>query len=438
MAIDYSSMMKQGSVHSAVYTSEDVYRDEMERIFRKTWLFALHETEIPKVGDFKLLNLAGSSIIASRDEGNEIRLLVNRCRHRGAQVCEVARGNTKRFQCWYHGWTYDTQGKLVGLTGPEGYDDSFKSDEHGLTQIPRVQSYRGFVFASFAPQGKSLDDHLGPAKAFIDILVDASPVGQVEVKPGVVHKTVYHGNWKLVGMDGYHPHYVHLSAFNILVRRSGLADNDFGMMKHEDPFDDHSPSKTRAFPNGHAALDFGDQRRPHAAHNMEEYNRTEDGRRYVSDLIKAYGRERAEDLIAWRADPHLGVFPNLQLIGNQVRVIIPRSAGETEVLMYPVFLKGVSDSINERRLRVHESFYGPASSGSPDDAEIFERVQRALSADVDPWIPLSRGLHREQTQSDGTVTGLISDETPQRGQLQEWMRLMLAGQSAAKVVANAY
>ena len=92
--------------------------------------------------------------------------------------------------------------------------------------------------------------------------------------------------------------------------------------------------------------------------------------------------------------------------------------------MYPVFLKGVGQEINNKRLRAHEAFYGPASNGSPDDAEIFERVQRGLEGDSDPWILLSRGMNREETDSDGTVSARISDEITQRAQMQEWKRLM--------------
>jgi hypothetical protein len=120
----------------------------------------------------------------------------------------------------------------------------------------------------------------------------------------------------------------------------------------------------------------------------------------------------------------LGVFPNLQLIGNQVRIITPIAPGVTQVTMSMVRLGGVSDEINTMRVRQHESFYGPAGSGSPDDAEIFERVQRGMAAEINPWIEISRGMHREFVDSDGSVVGLITDEVPQRGQMKYWLQLM--------------
>ncbi len=423
---DYGALVKEDRVHSSIFTDEQIFKDEMERIFHRTWLFALHESEIPRFGDFKRIQLGRFPIIATRDENGEVQLLINRCRHRGAQVCEASRGNAKRFQCWYHGWTYDTKGDLVGVTGEEGYDEKFKPEQHALTRVPRIDSYRGFVFASLAKDGMSFDEYLGPTKQLIDMMVDASPIGDIEVKPGVVHKTLYRGNWKQIGMDGYHPHYVHMSVFKIFSTRGSTTGSAVGAIHLEDPFDDSSLSRTRGFPNGHSCLDFREQRRPHAATAIEDFECSEEGRQYVADMVAAYGRERAEELIAWHGDPHLGLFPNLQLIHDHIRVVLPISPGETEVLMYPVFLKGVGPSINAKRLRAHEGFYGPAAAGSPDDAEIFERTQRGLLADADPWVLLSRGVGREQVDADGSVSACISDEITQRAQMQEWKRLMTA------------
>jgi len=85
---------------------------------------------------------------------------------------------------------------------------------------------------------------------------------------------------------------------------------------------------------------------------------------------------------------------------------------------------GVTDDFNAVRLRQHESFYGPAGAGSPDDAEIFERAQMGMLADVNPWVEISRGMNREVKDEDGTIVGLITDEVTQRGQARKWRELM--------------
>jgi hypothetical protein len=167
---------------------------------------------------------------------------------------------------------------------------------------------------------------------------------------------------------------------------------------------------------------------PHRLSTIETYLRglreLDGGSEYIEALLEAYGPERGRMLLAMAGDPHVGLFPNVQLINNHVRIVNPIAVDRTEILMFPVRLAGASDAINDNRLRRHESFYGPSASGSPDDAEIFERTQRGLQAQIDPWIELSRGMHREYVDSDGSIVGKITDEVPQRAQLKRWTELM--------------
>jgi hypothetical protein len=123
--------------------------------------------------------------------------------------------------------------------------------------------------------------------------------------------------------------------------------------------------------------------------------------------------------------PHGHVWPNLELIGTQIRVIHPIAVDETEVFLYPALLKDVPDEVNAQRLREHEWFYGPAGFGQPDDVEIFERNMQGLQANLEPWLVLRRGQHREQRLADGSGrVALWSDEVTQRGQMRQWKKVM--------------
>ncbi|UUZ71187.1 hypothetical protein LP415_18890 [Polaromonas sp. P1(28)-8] len=255
----------------------------------------------------------------------------------------------------------------------------------------------------------------------MDLLIDASPVGAIKVTAGV-HKTVYRGNWKLVGMDGYHVHYVHASVIAAWNRNS---DTGLGATHRGDPFDDNSASRTHDLGHGHAMLDLTAHRMSHYEKFTEMLAGIPGGTEYVEAMHKKHG-DRAKLLISLAGDPHVGFFPNLQLINNQIRIMNPIGPDETEVLMFPVLFEGVSPELNELRIRQHESFYGPAGSGSPDDGEIFERVQRGLNAQVEPWVEISRGMKREKKLDNGTIEGLITDEVPQRGQFHEWLALLNA------------
>ena len=92
--------------------------------------------------------------------------------------------------------------------------------------------------------------------------------------------------------------------------------------------------------------------------------------------------------------------------------------------LYPTLLKGVEPEMNQWRLRGHESFFGPAGFGAPDDLEMFERMQIGFRNDLDPWLILARGMHRERREPDGTRVGHVTDEVTQRGIWREWKRVM--------------
>jgi hypothetical protein len=175
-------------------------------------------------------------------------------------------------------------------------------------------------------------------------------------------------------------------------------------------------------------LDMRAYRLRRSGQYLEEVARMPGGDEYIRSMRNAYGQERGDMLVVLAGDPHVGIFPNLQLINDQIRLINPLAADKTETIMFAARLEGVSSAMNEARLRSHEFFYGPAGAGSPDDTEMFERIQRGLRGTVDPWINLSRGLHREQVDADGSIVGRISDEVPQRAQLKRWRELMASGQ----------
>ena len=419
-AEDIAALVQEKRVHSRIYTDQVIFDLEIERIFGKAWIYVGHESEVGKPGDYQTRTIGKTPVIMVRGRDNKVRVLVNRCRHRGAMVCETESGNTKFFRCWDHGWTYQTDGALAEVTGREAYGDDFDVKEMGLTPVPRLDTYRGFVFASLSGEGEPLTDYLGSAAPIIDLMVDASPTGEIFADGGS-HKTEYLGNWKLVGMDGYHPNYVHASVVAAWARNS---ESGIGSTHRDDPFVDTAATRTRDFGNGHAMLDFRDHRIKHYPQQTEFLRKINGGGDYVEAMHKAYPKDRAEQLISLGGDPHLGVFPNMQLIHNQIRIITPLGPNRTQVTMTAVRLGGVSDELNAERLHQHESFYGPAGAGSPDDAEMFERVQRGMAAELNPWIEISRGMNREKVDADGSIVGLISDEVPQRGQMKYWRRLM--------------
>lgn len=377
-------------VHGSIYTSPAIFEAEQQRIFRTAWLYVAHESELREPGDYKTTYAGTQPVIVSRgaDDG-AIHVMLNRCRHRGATVCQAHRGNAHFFRCPYHGWTYRNDGALRGMTYDDAYPDLDRS-ELGLTRLPRVASFRGFVFASFASEGPSLEDYLGNAKEYLEIISEQGP-GGIRLSAGA-HHLAYDGNWKLQvenTIDNYHFGFVHRSFLDVLADRIGEAPPIMQRIMFDETY------RTIDLGNGHSVHEFGDKR-------------TGNNGGQLGDLPF-----------------NLIVFPNLCFVGAQLRHVLPKAPDRTEVRLYPMLHEGRDDEYNEGILRTHEGFYGPAGMGGPDDVEVaFERVGDGLRAVENEWLVMSRGLHRERPGENGIVIGHSSDEVPQRAFYRQWRRTM--------------
>jgi len=138
---------------SAFYTSPEFLKLEEEHLLRRQWLCVGHIGEIPQLGDFFTTELLGEQLLVVRDLAGEVRVLSNVCRHRGNLVAE-GKGNTKRFICQYHAWTYRTDGSL--LRAP--FMEDVKTFDPKGCALPRLacEIWNGFVFVNLDPEARSL------------------------------------------------------------------------------------------------------------------------------------------------------------------------------------------------------------------------------------------------------------------------------------------
>ena len=396
--IDIDALSRDGMVNSRIYTDPAVFDLEIEKIFHKTWVYVAHETELPDGGDYKLTYIGRHPVIVARssDDG-QVRVFFNRCRHRGATVCQMEYGNANYFRCAYHGWVYNNGGGLVGVPFEEGYGEGFDKNKLGLVQVPRVDSYQGFVFASLSPDGPSLKEHLGNAMPYIDKFAMQGGQG-IEVNIGN-QKFGYNGNWKMQmenTVDGYHAGFVHASYFEIIGKRSGRKLN-FGPREGQHVID---------LGNGHAVLDI----EPGGINATTENSR---------------GSNSGPGF-------NMTVFPNVAFLFSQIRHIRPVAPNRTEITLYPIRLKGAPPEVNSRRLKEHLDFYGPASFAAPDDWEMFLRCQTGFQANEPineaDWVRLYRGLHEEEVdpQTGARATSQM-DEASQRALHRHWKKMMTAG-----------
>ena len=151
---------------------------------------------------------------------------------------------------------------------------------------------------------------------------------------------------------------------------------------------------------------------------------------YTKQLEEAYGYERADDIMMQR---NIFIFPNLFLFESHIRVIIPVRADKTFIDVYPTYLNGADNELNEARLYEHERFFGPSGFGAPDDIEIFVCAQTGAAVTANPWLEFSRGIHRESINEFGETVGHSTDEVPQRSFYREWRKVMDPHNSSANV-----
>ena len=180
----------QHAMDAYFYRSHLVYERELDHLVFKSWLYALHSSEIPAKGDYQLVEIGEDSIIVVRGDDGEIRAMHNICRHRGAQVCEAAAGNKRTFVCPYHGWVYNLDGSLKAARETHVMPD-FDTAAHGLKPV-RCVEYMGLVFINCDPNA---DDFLGPLENIRE------PLGAYDLANAkVAHRQTYKidANWKLV------------------------------------------------------------------------------------------------------------------------------------------------------------------------------------------------------------------------------------------------
>lgn len=130
------------------------YQREIERIFRRLPLALALSSEIREPRSYRAMNVLGMPVLLVRGEDGVARAFINVCRHRGAPVCEIGHGNVSQFACPYHAWSYDTQGKLVGVFGGTTFGDIDRA-AFSLKSLPTAEKC-GFVWVSLA-QGTAFD-----------------------------------------------------------------------------------------------------------------------------------------------------------------------------------------------------------------------------------------------------------------------------------------
>jgi p-cumate 2,3-dioxygenase alpha subunit len=404
-------------VNRAALVDPAIHQLEQRKVFDRCWIYVGHESELGAPGDFKTRMVAGRPVIFCRNGENQVRVFLNTCRHRGSLVCREREGNAQRYTCFYHGWTYDRDGALYAVPGQSAYPPSFDKKEFSLKPPPKVGAYRGFVFLNFDADAVSLEEYLAGAKEYIDLVIDQSPSGEMQVIEGTQEYDIK-ANWKLLvenSFDDYHLLSTHSTWLDYL-KSSGL---EMKRPEKGEMLPAHGVGKDLG--NGHATTDNVNFRGRPVARWIPIYGEAArpELEKIRAELVARLGEARAKRVAD--TNRNLIVFPNLVLADGSsvtIRTFQPVGADRMRVTAWALGPREESPAARAVRLDSFLTFYGPGGFATPDDIAALESVQAGLATYREiPWSLMSRGMAKEGEQ-------LNTDELHLRAFWIQWDKLM--------------
>lgn len=385
-------------VDSRIYSERDIFDEERSKIWRKSWLLVAHESELAEPLDFRTTSIAREPVAIVRGEDGVVRAFLNVCPHRGAILLREPAGNLKqaspsgspkRITCMFHAWQFDAKGNCLSIPRRNaGYQDRLECSQAGLHQLPCEVAYGGFVWVHIEANPQPLREYMG--KAFDDI----GP--HLEAEPLEVfhhHKAIIRTNYKLwheTNSEFYHDYMHHFNRVTSM-QQAGYHERHY-----------------EAFPNGHATVSSMEVK--YTAYEHEQTNLA-DSRDLSFPLLQKNG---------WKL---LDLFPGitLNLRGSALRIDTATPISEDQVLIEfrGLGLKRDTAEERERRIRDHNTIWGPFGRNLPED------LLGVTNQTLGMW-PGSEGLHVLHGRQENSR---IHDEIGLRHYYEEWSRRL--GRSAS-------
>ncbi len=429
------ALVRPDRVHRDLYIDPELFTLEQEHFFANTWNYLGHTSQIPKVGDYLTVDIAGRPLIAVRHTDNSVCVMMNRCAHKGSKLVSEACGSTgKFFRCPYHAWTFKTDGSLLAIPLKNGYEGTSLKDceaARGLVAVKNVETYRGFIFAKINDVGPDFKAYFGDSLSSIDNMADRSPEGELEIAGGVL-RFMHNCNWKqfIENLnDTMHPMVVHESS-------AGTAKNLWAGQPADAPkpmaveqfvpfvsdykfFDDMG---VRVFDNGHSFSGV----------KFSIHSKYSGVPEYEAAMAKAYGEQRAHDILGLTRHNTV-YFPSLTVKGaiQTIRVVRPVAVDKTLIESWSFSLKGAPPELLRRTTTYNRLINSPFSVVGHDDLRAYRGIQEGLHASGNEWISLHRNFDESEIgQSDLTING--TSEISMRNQYRAWARYMTLTMSAGK------
>jgi len=421
------ALVQPDRVHRDLYINEEIFALEQTHFFANTWNYVGHDSQIPKSGDWLTNDIGGRPLIVVRHTDGSVRAMMNRCAHKGSRLVSAPCGNTgKFFRCPYHAWTFKTDGSLLSIPLKSGYENTTLHEcesGKGLTPVPHVRTYRGFIFVKINDTGPDFETYFGDSLTSIDNMADRSPEGELEIAGGCL-RFMHQCNWKMFVEnlnDTMHPMVAHESSAG--TARAMWADKPADMVKpmaieqfvpfmsDYKFFDDMG---IHTYENGHSFTGV----------NFSIHSKYKGIPAYDEAMQARYGVERTAEILGM-ARHNTVYYPNLTIKGaiQAIRVVKPISVDRTLVESWTFRLKGAPPELLQRTSMYSRLINSPFSVVGHDDLQAYRGIQTGLHASGNEWVSLHRNFDATETRGGEITTGGTS-ELPMRNQYRSWARYM--------------
>ena len=420
-------LVREAEVHRDVFIDEELFQLEMDHLFANTWVYVGHDSQVPNEGDFYTTTVGSQPVVMVRHTDGEVKVLLNRCPHKGVKIAGETCGNTgKVFRCPYHAWRFRTDGSLLSIPQMKGYDNTgFEGSPaaHGMTRVANVHNYRGFVFARLNDKGPGFEEFFGDSLSSFDNMIDRSPAGRLQVAGGVL-RYMHNCNWKMLvdnQTDTCHPMVAHESSAGTAKAMWQKAPEGTPkpmaveiFVPFMSPYEDFEKMGIRVWENGHGHT--GVHRSIHSDYSAIPG--------YWDQMKNAYGEERAHAILG-EARHNTVYFPNIMIKGpiQLLRLFKPISANRTLVESWTFRLVDAPDLLLERTLMYNRLINAPTSVVGHDDLEMYERAQEGLHANGNEWVNMHRLYEPAELNQKNVVTN-GTNEWVMRNTYRAWAHFM--------------
>jgi len=374
--------LERQEVDLHVMSDQHVFEAEMSRIFARTWNFIGHESEVPKPGDFVTRYMGNMSVILIRHTDGSLRVLANRCTHKGAMLCREDRGQRNRFVCPYHGFSFNRDGSFFNMPYRKELYNDVDTSEYNLPSA-RVETVAGLAFANWDPEAPDLRTYLGPYLSVIKATFERGDNGMEVIGPP--QRWVLPTNWKTVteqfSGDGYHAGMTHTTVMDPegsdgAQQGVDMAANGHGMRCID----------LAAAWGGDSKVDAG---------TPEEQLRARPPAGMTPAMIDSFLTRATAGEIEMLVNfpPSVGnIFPTCTWMRAQmphtdgtiitytdIKLARPLSATETEIWGWGLVERDSDPDHNDKALKVRTVMFGPAGSVERDDVDMWVRIQAAVN-----------------------------------------------------------